>query len=261
MTAAGIDDANVRPIFNPRKTFAAVNARVMRAPMTTPRTVNSTRLSRVFAMRGAFGAPTESPGMNNRLLIAGAAAVLLAACGHGSNNITVQNAVGGATVPPGAVVAPAGSSFFGKLSTQLGTKTSKDGDTFTLTETKGGALTGATIDGHVTGVVSAAPMRKPNMTLVFDDIRLADDTKEPVDVAIVSQRAFDPKSHHLRTIGMMIGGAMVGKHVGRGHAMLGALGGYAASQAIKTDIVVPAGATIELRLNQAVTSAATATPG
>jgi len=199
--------------------------------------------------------------MNNRLLIAGAAAVLLAACGHGSNNITVQNAVGGATVPPGAVVAPAGSSFFGKLSTQLGTKTSKDGDTFTLTETKGGALTGATIDGHVTGVVSAAPMRKPNMTLVFDDIRLADDTKEPVDVAIVSQRAFDPKSHHLRTIGMMIGGAMVGKHVGRGHAMLGALGGYAASQAIKTDIVVPAGATIELRLNQAVTSAATATPG
>lgn len=199
--------------------------------------------------------------MTNRLCIAAAAAVLLAACGHSSNNITVQNAVGGATVPPGAVVAPAGSTFYGKLSNELGTKASRDGDTFTLTETGGGALTGATIDGHVAGVVSAAPMRKPNMTLVFDDIRLADGTKEPVDVAIVSQREFDPKSHHLRTIGMMIGGAMVAKHVGKGHAMLGALGGYAASQAIKTDIVVPAGATIELRLDRAVTGAATATPG
>jgi hypothetical protein len=216
-------------------------------------------------MKGAFGAPTESPGMKNRLLVAGAAAVLLAACGHSSGNISVQNAIGNATVPPGAVVAPAGSSFFGKLSNQLGTKTSKDGDTFTLAETKGGALTGATIDGHVVGVISAAPMRKPNMTLVFDDIRLADGTKELVDVAVVSHREFDPKSHHLRTIGMMIGGAMAAKHVAHGHSMLGAAAGYAASQAIKTDITVPAGATIELRFNQPVTStagasAATATP-
>lgn len=203
--------------------------------------------------------------MKNRLLIAGAAAVLLAACGHGSNNVTVQNAIGNATVPPGTVVAPAGSSFYGKLSNQLGTKTSKDGDTFTLAETKGGALTGATIDGHVVGVVSAAPMRKPNMTLVFDDIRLADGTKEPVDVAVVSHREFDPKTHHLRTIGMMLGGAIVAKHLAKGHAMLGAIGGYAASQAIKTDITVPAGATIELRFDQPVTStagaaAATASP-
>ena len=177
----------------------------------------------------------------------------------------MQNAIGNATVPPGTVVAPAGSSFYGKLSNQLGTKTSKDGDTFTLAETKGGALTGATIDGHVVGVVSAAPMRKPNMTLVFDDIRLADGTKEPFDVAVVSHREFDPKTHHLRTIGMMLGGAIVAKHLAKGHAMLGAIGGYAASQAIKTDITVPAGATIELRFDQPVTStagaaAATASP-
>ena len=177
--------------------------------------------------------------MKNRLLIVAAAAVLLASCGQSSRNISVQNAIGNATVPPGPVVAPAGASFFGKLSNRLGTKTSKDGDTFALAETKGGALTGATIDGHVVGVISAAPMRKPNMTLVFDDIRLADGTKELVDVAVVSHRAFDPKTHHLRTIGA-----------------------HAPSQSIKTDITVPAGATIELRFLQAVTSTvATASPG
>ncbi len=199
--------------------------------------------------------------MKNRLLIAAVAAAFLAACGSNKPAITVRSAVANATAPAGPVVAAAGTSFFGKLSNGLGTKTSKDGDTFTLVETKGGALAGATVDGHVVGVIAAGPMRKPNMTLVFDDIRLADGTTEPLDVAVVSHRDFDPKTHHLRTIGMMIGGAIAGKHVGKGHPMLGAIGGYAASQALKTDIQVPAGATIELRFNAPITDvSATASP-
>jgi opacity protein-like surface antigen len=193
--------------------------------------------------------------MKNRLLIAAVCAVLLAACGHKSD-ITVQNAVSsGAAKPAGPVVAAAGTTFNGTISTAIGSKTSKDGDTFTLTETKGGPLAGSTVDGHVVGVVAAGPLKKPAMTLVFDDIRLADGTKEPISIALISQGAFDPKSHHLRTIGMMIGGAMAGHHVGKGHAMLGAIGGYAASQALKTDIAVPAGTAISLRFTGPVTDA------
>jgi hypothetical protein len=190
--------------------------------------------------------------MKNRLLIAAACAVLLAACGHKSD-VTVQNAVSnGATAPAGPVVATAGTTFDGTLSTAIGSKTSKDGDTFTLAETKG-PLAGSTVDGHLVGVVAAGPLRKPAMTLVFDDIRLADGTKEPISVTLVSQGVFDPKSHHLRTIGMMVGGAIAAHHIGKGHAMLGAIGGYAASQALKTDMAVPAGATISLKLNAPVT--------
>ncbi|MDQ2991588.1 MAG: hypothetical protein M3R30_02050 [Candidatus Eremiobacteraeota bacterium] len=191
--------------------------------------------------------------MKNRFLIATVAIAFMAACGSNKPAITVQNAVSNATAPAGPVAAAAGTSFFGKLSNGLGTKTSKDGDKFALVDVKGGALAGATVDGHVVGVIAAGPMREPNMTLVFDDIRLADGTTEPLDVAVVSRREFDPKTHHLRTIGMMIGGAIVAKHVAKGHALLGAIGGYAASQALKTDIQVPAGATIELRFNSPVT--------
>ncbi|MDQ2992394.1 MAG: hypothetical protein M3R30_06190, partial [Candidatus Eremiobacteraeota bacterium] len=77
--------------------------------------------------------------MKNRLLIAAVAAAFLAGCGSSKPAITVQNAVSNATAPAGPVVAASGTSFFGKLSNALGTKTSKDGDKFTLAETKGGA--------------------------------------------------------------------------------------------------------------------------
>ena len=98
------------------------------------------------------------------------------------------------------------------------------------------------------------------MTIVFDDIRLPDGTKEPVNVTLVTTHQFDPKTHHIRTIGMMIGGAIVGhiasKHGGPHHgSLLGAAGGYAASQALKTDVYVPAGSIVELRFKAPVKGA------
>ncbi len=41
ITAAGIDDANVRPTLRPRYTFAAVNTVVISAPRIRPRIVSS----------------------------------------------------------------------------------------------------------------------------------------------------------------------------------------------------------------------------
>lgn len=197
--------------------------------------------------------------MKLRWFAAATAAVLLAACGHRAVN--TENAGGSAAAPGGEVVAKAGTVFYGKLDKTIGTKVSHDGDTFTLAHTdtffhQNPALDGMAVDAHVENVRAAGPMRKPSMTIVFDDIRLPDGTKEPVNASILSWKEFDPKTHHLRTIGLMIGGAVAGHMTHRRHgAMLGAMGGYALSQTLNTDVQVPAGSVVELRLNSPVTKA------
>src|SRR5271165_4726303 len=61
ITAAGIDEAKVRPTFNPRYTLAAVNTSVMAAPRTMPRQVSSKRVSRTNC------AVTEAKGQTLRV--------------------------------------------------------------------------------------------------------------------------------------------------------------------------------------------------
>jgi hypothetical protein len=200
-------------------------------------------------------------------LLAAALAAGLAACGHGSNVTTRSAAAPAANTSGGTVLVAAGTDYYGKLEQPIGSKTSKDGDTFALDETdtflhKNPALHGAVIDGHLENVQAAGPLKKPGMTIVFDDIRMPDGTKAPISVQLLSMNAFESKSHKLRTIGMMIGGAIAGhvaaKSVGKRHgAFMGAVGGYALSQALKTDIGVPAGSVIEVKF----TAPATATPG
>jgi len=198
-------------------------------------------------------------------LAALALCVSLAACGHSSN---VKTESGGSatqhSAAPGAtVVAPAGSRFYGKLNAAISSKTGRDGDTFQLQQTdtmlhKNPALHGTVIDGHLENVHAAGVMHKPSMTLVFDDIVLPGGTKAPVDVQLVSMNAFEAKSHKLRTVGMMIGGAVAGhemkKHTGKGGGLLGAAGGYALSQSMKTDISVPAGTVLELKFKAPVST-------
>src|SRR5579872_6376765 len=167
-----------------------------------------------------------------------AASIALAGCGH-SSNVSSTSAGNGSTetanTTSGPVAVAAGTDFYGRLQQPISSKTSRDGDTFQLQYTatllhKNPALQGAVIDG----------------------ITLADGTKDRVDAKLVSLHAFDAKTHHLRTIGMMIGGAMAGhvlhQHTGKGSGMLGAAGGYVLSQTMKTDISVPAGTVLEVRL-------------
>jgi hypothetical protein len=205
--------------------------------------------------------------VKNRLGVL-ALVLALAACGHHAN-VTTQSAGSNqsASSAGGTTLVNAGTDFYGKLQQPISTKSSHDGDTFVLVQTnalfhKDPALAGSSIDGHLENVRSAGPMRSPGLTLVFDDIRMADGSKGPVDVKLESMKAFEPKTHHLRTIGMMIGGAVAGhevsKHTGKQHgALIGALGGYTVSQTLKTDIVVPAGTVIEVRFQRPATSAGT----
>lgn len=193
----------------------------------------------------------------------GAALLCLGGCSHHAGNVTTQSAGAGQQPAGGTTIVAAGTQYYGKLEQPIGSKTSKDGDTFSIDETHSSnpALKGAIIDGHLDGVRPAGPMRNPKMTIVFDDIRLPDGTKAPVDVQLLTLHAFSPKTHHLRTIGMMIGGAVTGHevavHTGKSHgALLGAAGGYALSQELKTDIAVPAGTILEIRFKSPVTSGA-----
>jgi hypothetical protein len=188
---------------------------------------------------------------------------VLTACAHHASTVTTRSAGAGQSSSGGTTIVAAGTTYYGKLESPINTKTTKSGDTFALDETRSSdaALKGAIIDGHLEEVQAAGPMRNPKMTIVFDDIRLPDGTKAPIDVELVTLRAFSPRTHHLRTIGYMIGGAVAGHfaaaRAGRRHgALLGAAGGYALSQTLKTDIVVPAGTALEVRFKSPVTSGA-----
>lgn len=187
--------------------------------------------------------------------------VLLSGCSHHASNVTTRSAGAGQSAASGTTIAAIGTDYYGKLEQPIGSKISKDGDTFAIDETRSGspALKGAIIDGHVEGIQAAGPMRNPKMTIVFDDIRLPDEAKQPVDVQLVTLQAFAPKTHHLRTIGMMIASAVAGHELakrtgGRHGALLGAAGGYALSQTLKTDISVPAGTVLQVRFKSPVTS-------
>jgi len=195
------------------------------------------------------------------IAVAAAIATTLAACAKNAP-VTTQNSGAGTANSGGTVVVAAGTDYYGKLQAPIGSKTSHDGDTFALAQTdtflhKDPALHGAVVEGHLANVSAAGPAHNPSMTLVFDDIKLPDGTKSPVDVQLVSVNAFEPKTHHLRTIGMMIAGAMAGHAVASKTAhsgLVGAAAGYVLSQELKTDIAVPAGSVIELKFKSPVTT-------
>ena len=187
-------------------------------------------------------------------------ATALFACGR-SSNVSTTSAGQNAQPQSGQVVIAAGTTYYGKLQERISSKSSHDGDKFELQQTdtllhKAPALHGTAIEGHLENVVPAGTMRKPGMTIAFDNIVLADGSKQQINVQLVSLHAFDAKTHHLRTIGLMIGGAIAGHmaHKTGGGAALGAAGAYVLSQAMKTDIEVPAGTILEVRFRSPVTT-------
>ncbi len=200
--------------------------------------------------------------MKNLLIASGlAVAVVLAGCGK-SSNVSTQNAATGAPQGGGVVIVKAGTRFNGRLQQEIATNKSHDGDTFTIAEQdtlfdKNPALHGAVIDGHLESVSAAAMGKKPSLTLVFDDIKMPDGTTAPVSVKILNMGAFDAKTHHWRTAGLVLGGALAGHMAAGAHhgGLAGAAGGYLLSQQMKTNVDVKPGTMIELTfLNDAAAS-------
>ncbi len=192
------------------------------------------------------------------LILVALSASTLTACGRSSNVSTASSsaapAASGATV-----VITSGTTFRGKLQQEISSKKSHDGDRFSIV-----GKDGQTIEGHLANVQPAGFGKKPSMVVVFDDVKMPDGTTAaPVDVTLVNAGAFDAKTHHFRTMGMMIGGAVAGHmaakaaHTKNGSAA-GAAGAYVLSQQMKTDVDVRPGTVVVLKFNKdAVSSAAT----
>lgn len=172
-----------------------------------------------------------------------------------SNQSTAQTGAGGES---GTTLAARGVEVDAVVQQELNSATGKQGEAFTMTEKdtffhKNPALNGAVIDGHVENVSAANPMHKATMTVVFDDVRLADGSTAPIHAAIVSMGAFQPKGHTLRNIGIVVGSAVAGHMLAKktgGHmgTLVGAAAGVALASSLKSNIDVKAGTLVRLRL-------------
>jgi hypothetical protein len=145
-----------------------------------------------------------------------------------------------------------------RVLTPLSTKTSKNGDPFAMTETDlifvhHPELKGATIEGHLEDVVPAGSTHKASMNVIFDDIKFADGRTEPISVAVKNMSAFEPKTHHLRDVGLIVGSAVVGHVVSKktghvGGTLAGAAAGFAIVSAMKSDVTIKPGTIVKLKL-------------
>jgi hypothetical protein len=153
-----------------------------------------------------------------------------------------------------------GSEIDGRLATPLSTKTSQNGDAFKLNVVDllfvhHPELKGAAIDGHLENVTPAGPMHKASMNVIFDDITFADGRSEPISLALKNMSAFEPHTHHLRDMGIIVGSAVAGHIVSKktghgGGTVAGAAAGFVIVNGLKSDIVIKPGTLVKLRLQQ-----------
>lgn len=175
-----------------------------------------------------------------------------------SAGVTLAALCAGAAGAQSAPLTKKGAEVDVRVQTPLSTKTSHSGDPFAMTETDllfvhHPELKGATIEGHLEDVVAASPAHKASMNVIFDDIKFADGRTEPISVAVKNVSAFEPKTHHIRDMGIIIGSAVVGhvvsKRTGVGGGTLGgAVAGFAIVSAMKSDITLKPGTIVKLRL-------------
>ncbi len=176
-------------------------------------------------------------------------------------SVLVSLCAGGA----GAQAAPLekkGAEIDARLDTALSSKTAPSGTPFVLKVTDmlfnhHPELKGAAVEGHLEDVVAASPTHRASMNVIFDDILFADGRSEPIFAAVKNVSAFEPKTHHLRDVGIIIGSAVVGhiasKKTGHGGGTFaGAAAGFAVVSALKSDIVIRRGTLVKLKLQQAL---------
>jgi hypothetical protein len=153
-----------------------------------------------------------------------------------------------------------GAEIDARLDTALSSKTAPSGTPFVLKVTDTlfnhhPELKGAAVEGHLEDVVAASPTHRASMNVIFDDILFADGRSEPIFAAVKNVSAFEPKTHHVRDVGIIIGSAVVGhiasKKTGHGGGTLaGAAAGFAVVSALKSDIVIHRGTLVKLKLQQ-----------
>jgi hypothetical protein len=96
------------------------------------------------------------------------------------------------------------------------------------------------------------------MTVIVDNVRLADGHTVPLPVKLVSFTVFEPQTHHIRDAGIIVGAAVAGHMMaGKSHGGLaGAAAGVALVSTLKSDITAKAGTVVKLKLTDNLDTAA-----
>ena len=170
-----------------------------------------------------------------------------------------------AAVSSQTVLAKKGTVVYGTLQQTLDSKVAHDGDRFTLIEKDtwfhhNPALHGGTIEGHLEHVTPARATHKATMSVVFDDIAMPDGAVAPIHAQVLSLKEFEPRTHHLRDLGIIVGSAVAGHFVasrlGKKHGGLaGAVAGYALVTTMKSDIRLKPGTEVKLKIVEDATVA------
>jgi hypothetical protein len=174
-----------------------------------------------------------------------------------------------ATLAQTTVLAHKHTEVDAVITTTLDSGKNHDGDTFVLDEHEGffhhnPLLKGAVIDGHLEDVTAAGPTHKATMNVIFDDIKFPDGSTEPLRVKVKTLSEFEPKTHHIRDVGLIVGGAVAGHIVSKktgkkGGTLTGAAAGFALATTLKSNIVVKKGTLVRLILIDDVVQPAAAT--
>ena len=149
---------------------------------------------------------------------------------------------------------PAGSTMTGTIQQEINTKTAQSGQRFTVV-TAGGS----TIYGHISQVDRANIGRKAHVKLNFDYIRFPDGSTAPIHATAeaVQQKK---QVNYVQAAGQVLGGMVVGNVLGKAvgtnlGGLAGLAGGALLASNTSTNIDIPAGAQITLRLNEPLSNA------
>lgn len=154
-----------------------------------------------------------------------------------------------------AYYKPAGSTISGALQQEINTKTAQSGQRFTLV-TSGGS----TIYGHLSNVNRANIGRKASVTLNYDSIRFPNGATAAMNATTSGISGTKHPINYGQAAGQVLGGMIVGNVLGKAigtnlGGLVGLAGGALLAKNTATNIDIPAGSTVTVTLNSAISSA------
>ncbi len=155
---------------------------------------------------------------------------------------------------------PAGTQLNVTIDSALNTKSAQVGDTFTAHVQPpypfdNNRLQGAVLTGEVTQVTKAGQGVKPQMQVKFDSIRLADGSSAPINASVSASQPKKTLRNGATVAAATVGGMLIGNAIGKtifhtgGGGLLGAAGGFLVGYNAKSDIQLPAGSAMTVKLN------------
>lgn len=161
----------------------------------------------------------------------------------------VAAALGAAGVARAADVnLPAGTTIDATVQQEINSKTAQDGQPFTAITSSG-----SRIHGHLSQVARANIGRKAHLTLNVDTIRFGDGTTAPLDAEVIGVGT-KKQTNYVQAAGTALGGMIVGNILGKAigtnvGGLVGLAGGGLLAANTSSNIDVPAGSTIRIKLN------------